>query len=408
MAIDLSGDRARTIEALVKKAEGAYQSGEDGPAATAYEQAARLLMLHAEAAPSRKLEVSRKKRALKYREYAKRLRAGDLPKAEASERPAKTVGGGGDKGGGGSETELSSAVSALVHASAVNFENIGGLADTKREIKYALGVGLAKKPANIQLQTWSNWLFYGPPGTGKTLLAAATSNALKSMERDGAVFFNVKVSSIMSKYFGESTKIISELYGKARDCSPSVVFLDEFESLCGSRDEGDTGTERRILSTILSELDGLSEKGRDDIFVLTIAATNRPWDLDPAVLSRFDKKILIPLPGEETRRAILDILIPKRGFELDFSIDDLLPMTEGLSGREIERLVKEVSNRMVLTTNTELTSIVDEGIERLRDYQIKVRPLTYDDFETARASVNPVTSSQDMKRYAEWKESNEV
>src|SRR5690606_26180668 len=119
--------------------------------------------------------------------------------------------------------------------------------------------------------------FYGPPGTGKTILAAATSNALRkgAHEKRGAMFFNVKVSGVMSKYFGESSKIISEIYGTARDNSPSVVFLDEFESLTGKRGSDEqSGAERRILSTILSELDGLSEKGRSDIFVLTIAAAN--------------------------------------------------------------------------------------------------------------------------------------
>src|SRR5207248_11775710 len=132
----------------------------------------------------------------------------------------------------------------------------------------------------------------------------------------------------------------------ARGCSPSVVFLDEFESLCGSRDEGDTGTERRILSTILSELDGLAEKGRDDVYVLTIAATNRPWDLDPAVLSRFDKKILIPLPDDRTREKILRIHLEKKGFATEVPYEELGRLTNGYSGREIERFCKEVTTEM--------------------------------------------------------------
>jgi SpoVK/Ycf46/Vps4 family AAA+-type ATPase len=186
------------------------------------------------------------------------------------------------------------------------------------------------------------------------------------------------------------------------------VFLDEFESLCGSRNEGDTGTERRILSTILSELDGLAEKGRDDIYVLTIAATNRPWDLDPAVLSRFDKKILIPLPDPVTRRAILEIHIVKKGFQTTCSIDTLVDMTEGLSGREIERFAKEVTNRMVSEENREIPALLDKGVEELRRFTIKTRALGAEDFERARKHVNPVTSPADMKRYADWKEETEV
>src|SRR5439155_13430442 len=214
--------------------------------------------------------------------------------------------------------------------SPVTWDQIGGLEETKREIKYALALSIAKAPEGVQIPTWRNVLFYGPPGTGKTLLAAATSNAIRLNAKDEtrAVFFNVKVSSVMSKYFGESTKIVSELYGQARDTSPAVVFLDEFEALAISRDNDNSGPERRILSTILSELDGLSEKGRRDIYVLTIAATNRPWDLDPAVLSRFEKKILIPLPDEATRRAILEIHLAKKGFKTAVPLADLAALTD--------------------------------------------------------------------------------
>ncbi|MHC5080463.1 MAG: ATP-binding protein, partial [Planctomycetota bacterium] len=238
--------------------------------------------------------------------------------------------------------ELKRVVDGLMQTAKVGWKDIGGLEGVKQEIKFALGIWLAQPPAGpggkpVQLQSWRNMLFYGPPGTGKTLLAAATSRALKTREERGAVFYNVKVSSVLSKYFGESTKIISELYGVARDLSPAVIFLDEFESLAANRDDGsDTGPERRILSTILAELDGLAEKGRTDIYVLTIAATNRPWDLDPAVLSRFDKKILIPLPDETTRQSILEIMIDRKGLTTKMSREDLVEKTAGFSGREIE------------------------------------------------------------------------
>jgi katanin p60 ATPase-containing subunit A1 len=307
-------------------------------------------------------------------------------------------------------------VAGLLHHSSITWDQIGGLAETKQEIKYALGVSQAKMPdpkegmPALKLASWRNMLFYGPPGTGKTLLAAATSRALKTAGRDHAAFFNVKVSSVMSKYFGESTKIISELYGKARELHPSVVFLDEFESLCASRGEGNTGTERRILSTILSELDGLSEKGRDDIYVLTIAATNRPWDLDPAVLSRFDKKILIPLPDEITRRAIVEIHVTNKGFELDegFGLCDLVEIADGLSGREIESLAKEVTNHMVYENNKGIADEVDKGLDAVKDFQITVRPLTREDFERARTHVQPVTGPEEMQRYVDWQNAVEI
>ena len=415
---DLNSERAKVITSLEAEAKEHYEANRDAEAANCYERAAGLLERHAESAPSRKIEGVRKAKALRFREYAKALKAGDVPRAEAGPgggeatatkaRPRGGKRSGGDKDKDKDVDEVKGVVTGLLHHSDITWDKIGGLEATKREIKYALAVSLAQMPEGIELAGWRNILFYGPPGTGKTLLAAATSRSLKTSSEAPAVFFNVKVSSVMSKYFGESTKIVSELYGTARDMSPAVVFLDEFEALCGSRNDGDTGTERRILSTILSELDGLSEKGRDDIYVLTIAATNRPWDLDPAVLSRFDKKILIPLPDPITRRAILEIHLVKKGFELDCDLDDVIELTEGLSGRELESLAKEVTNRMVSDANEELPRLVDQGLDAVRGYQIKVRPLTFDDFERARTQVQPVTSDQDMQRYFDWRDAAEA
>lgn len=422
MRIDLNRERAQAIDGLEKRAKDHYDKSEDQEAADCYERAAHLLEKHAEAAPSRKIERARKGRAIKFLEYAKALRSGDIPKAEAPAAGGEaTVKRGSPRGSSPSSAglgkdakpdkdkeELSGVIAGLLHHSNITWDKIGGLEETKQEIKYALGVSLAKMPEGLELAGWRNILFYGPPGTGKTLLAAATSRALKTGEREQAVFFNVKVSSVMSKYFGESTKIVSELYGKARDMSPAVVFLDEFEALCGSRDSGDTGTERRILSTILSELDGLSEKGRSDIYVLTIAATNRPWDLDPAVLSRFDKKILIPLPDPVTRRAILEIHLVKKGFTLDCDLKDLVDLAEGLSGREIESLAKEVTNKMVSEMNSEIPGMVDAGLDAVRDYTIRTRALTLEDFERGRRQVHPVTSAKDMQEYIDWQDAVEA
>ena len=428
----LHTQRIEAIRNLEKKAEEHYQANDDALAAECYEKAAHMWNLHAQKSLSPKIEQARKRNAMALLEKAKALRSGELPTASAAEAtPATSSRGGSERsqqrprpGAGGSTSpgtknkdgeEIDGVVAGLLHHSSITWEQIGGLSNTKQEIKYALGVSQAKMPAArpgmpaLRLASWRNMLFYGPPGTGKTLLAAATSRALQSQDRDHSVFFNVKVSSVMSKYFGESTKIISELYGKARELQPAVVFLDEFESLCGSRGEGNTGTERRILSTILSELDGLSEKGRDDIFVLTIAATNRPWDLDPAVLSRFDKKILIPLPDPVTREAILEIHFTNHGFELedDFDLGDLVEITDGLSGRELESLVKEVTNRMVYEENKAIADEVDKGLHAVRDYQIRVRPLTREDFTRARSKVQPVTSPEDMKRYVDWQNATE-
>lgn len=409
--MDLGPKLKKATEESLHKAKMSWKAGDSDTAATYFEAASKAMFKYAEYGGSRSQEYSRKKKALEYRDFAKRLRdsaAEDVNAATGIKLPAPPSSDVSEEhrvesAGGEDESEISTAVSNLVHTSTITWDDIGGLEETKRDIKYTLGLNLAKPPEGVTIATFRNILFYGPPGTGKTLLAAATSNSLKVTTEGQALFFNVKVSGVLSKYFGESTKIISEIYGAARDNSPSVVFLDEFESLTSTRDGGEqTGAERRILSTILAELDGLAEKGRKDIFVLTIAATNRPWEIDPAVLSRFEKQIHIPLPDEDTRSAILNIHITGKGFETTFEPDELISITEGYSGREIERLSKQATSQMIGELNADLPDLLDKGLKAMQEYQVKVRPLTLEDFRKAGDMIRPATSAAEAQRYRDW------
>ncbi|MHC4661818.1 MAG: AAA family ATPase [Planctomycetota bacterium] len=374
-------------------------------AAELYETAGRLQMRLSDFERLQADERKAKKRAQAYFQLAKQLRAGKAPKLapqpqgkRAQKAIPEAVGREKDE-----SDEFEQQILNLLTTSRITWGDIGGLKDTKEEIKFTIGLSLARRPENVKIVPWRNILFYGPPGTGKTLLAAATSRAL-AWEGEGSAFFNVKVSSILSKWVGDSSKIVTGLYEKARDMSPSVIFFDEFESLSPLRDETSAGHERRLLSTILAELDGLAEKGRSDIFVLTIAATNRPWDIDKAVLSRFEKKILIPLPDRDSRIAILRILLERKGFDTGVSLEELADMTEGFSGRELERFSKDVVNAMVLEMNPRLPELTDDGIKSVSEYQIAVRPLTMDDFTASRQRVTPEVTDEDMRRHVEWKE----
>lgn len=401
-------DLHEPIRKALAKAKEALESKEYSRAAAAYDKAANLMSLYAEQAMGREAEERRKRKAIEYRQVAQRLRSGEYqerPAAPLPEAPVSSNGGAPPAGGQPAGGEIKSIVSNLMATATITWNEIGGLDETKDEIKFALGMTLAQQPEGVRIAAWTKILFYGPPGTGKTLLAAATSNAVRTGEDVPSVFYNVKISSVLSKYFGESSKIISELYGTARDTSPSVVFLDEFEALCGKRDSGDSGAERRILSTLLSELDGMDQKGRHDIYVLTIAATNRPWDLDPAVLSRFEKKILIPLPDEATREKILRIHLEKKGYRTQVPYPDLAAMTKGYSGREIERFCKEVTTGMIEQMNGDIPHLVDRGLDQVRKYRIKVRDLTLEDFDAAARLIHPQTTPEEMEKYYRWKES---
>jgi katanin p60 ATPase-containing subunit A1 len=301
--------------------------------------------------------------------------------------------------GSSDEADYSDAVVRLIQRSTVSWDDIAGLEETKRAIKIAYGLSVAQRPFGVALGGWRTMLFYGPPGTGKTLLAAATSNGLS------ATFFNVKVSDLVSKYFGESTRLISALFAEARGRSPSVIFLDEFDALTPPRGGGESGAERRIISTLLAELDGLATKN-DDAYVLTIAATNTPWDIDKAMISRFEKKIYIPLPDPPARQRILELNLRGHGVEKGL-MADLLTRTEHYSGREIARLCKEAINQMIERANPDLHETVDAGPEAVAEYQVQIAPLTADDWRVAFQRVRPGTTTKETGRFTQWAHSLE-
>jgi SpoVK/Ycf46/Vps4 family AAA+-type ATPase len=410
---DVSRRYREAIESTLEKARERLDANDLDKAADLYESAGRLQMRLADFERLQADERKTKKRAETYFRLARDLRAGRTPKEPPpvpGKKDAKPVPESADREKDESD-EFEQQVLNLLTTSRITWDDIGGLEETKEEIKFTIGLSFARQPEGVRVQPWRNMLFYGPPGTGKTLLAAATSAALAKKDEKvaglpagGTAFFNVKVSSILSKWVGDSSKIVTRLYEKAREMSPSVIFFDEFESLSPERDESTAGHERRLLSTILAELDGLAEKGRSDIFVLTIAATNRPWDIDRAVLSRFEKKILIPLPDRESRTAILRILLERKGFETDVSYEDLADLTDGYSGRELERFAKDVVNKMVQEMNPEVSSLTDKGVKSITEYRIQVRHLARDDFLGARDRMPSEITEKDMQRYLDWKE----
>ncbi len=376
--VDMSGIIWADYEKTSRQAK-AYEGREDyRQAAQAHRRCAELLRRYVE----HLTPAGRKRwlgRAHEHLARAERLESGSLPRSSPE--------------GDVAEADYSDAVVRLIDRSAITWDDIAGLEETKRAIKIAYGLSVARKPAGVQLGGWRTMLFYGPPGTGKTLLAAATSNGLS------ATFFSVKVSDLVSKYFGESTRLIAALFAEARARTPSVIFLDEFDALTPPRGSGESGAERRIISTLLAELDGLASKD-DDAYVLTIAATNTPWDIDKAMLSRFEKKIHIPLPDDAARRQILELNL--KGHQLKVKVAGLVEQTRGYSGREVARLCKEAISGMIERSNPEMHQIVDAGPAAIGAYQVQVSPLTADDFRKALQRVRPGTSDVEVARFENW------
>jgi len=258
-----------------------------------------------------------------------------------------------------------------------SWEDIGGLEDVKKKLKTYLVLSMIKdRPKAIK---GDNILLYGPPGTGKTLLASAVARSLD------ATFFNVKISDLMSKYYGETTKILSTLFRVARENAPSIVFIDEVDSILMKR-SGELDEEtRRVQSTLLAEMDGLSQKG-DDRPVILIGATNLIERIDPAFLrpGRFGIKIEVPLPDYEACREIIKIHTVNSGIEMDEGLVDELAklcVNRGMSGAEIKGMCMEAVWKMLMEMNPDLEKLANEPKDVIVEYKLRLRKLKREDFD---------------------------
>ncbi len=384
MTIDLSRSVEEAFQKAVARAEALRAAGHPDQAATVYRHAAALVRQLAQYALSPAEKARRLERARQLETLADRVVHEKRPPAAAPNRPVKPA---------QVRDELQAQIDALITRAEVSWDEIGGLAQTKQQLQIAFGIAVAQKPPGVKLDVVRNVLLYGPPGTGKSLLAAAVSHGL------GATFFNVSASALLSKWFGESSRLISRLFSTARDRAPSLIFLDELDSLFRSRDASPSGAEHQVLSTLLVEMSGVTTSGQaPPVFV--IGATNAPWLMDSAALSRFGRRIYVPLPDADARKAILEIHLTRKGHSLEFPIQRLVEATAGLSGRQLAYLAAASIERMVAQCNPDLAEAVVKGAAG--QYQIKTRPLTWDDFAPLLKDIKPDTSPEELRRFENW------
>lgn len=237
------------------------------------------------------------------------------------------------------EVEASAIREVFVDVPDVRWENVGGLGDIKNRlteaVEWPLKYAHLFKKAGIHPP--KGILLSGPPGCGKTLMAKAIAN--ESMVN----FISVKGPALLSKYVGESEKGVREVFRKARQAAPCILFFDEIDSLIPTRSGGsfDSHVAERVLSQFLAELDGIEElKG-----VLVLAATNRQDMLDPAVLrpGRFDQVVEIPLPDEKERKEIFKVHLRNKPVTEEIDLKKLTARTEGFSGAEISGICRKAA-----------------------------------------------------------------
>jgi katanin p60 ATPase-containing subunit A1 len=410
MPVDMSGSFGSAINARLADAKKLEKAKNLDQAATVYRQAAYLMRQFADIAPLEDVRKSRLARVEHLLSLADSLDQNEQAPRTAIRRTANTSVGENTRSvrpsasgpapapprdSADANEDFESQIDQLITRASVSWDDIAGLEETQQEIKMTYGLEFVQKPLGVDIRGWRKILLYGPPGTGKTLLASATSNHLD------ATFYSVRLDSLLSKWFGESSKIVHALFESAASHAPSVVFIDELDSVAGKRGGEQSSADRRIVNTFLTELDGFKDKDEDP-FVLIMAATNRPWDLDDAIISRFEKRIAVPLPDLEARKGIIDIHLKKTGFQNKVSLDALGQMTEGYSGRELDQIIRGLVMNIVTEMNPDLADLADLGPQALSKEMLQLRPIKLPDWEGVLERTPAKTTQEVMNRLKDW------
>ncbi len=283
----------------------------------------------------------------------------------------------------------------LIEMPNVRWEDIGGLEEAKQELREAVEWPL-KYPKAFQrlgIEPPRGVLLYGPPGTGKTLLAKAVATESE------ANFIGIRGPEVLSKWVGESEKRIREIFRKARQAAPTVIFIDEIDAIAPARGSDMSRVTDRLINQLLTEMDGIERNSG----VVVIAATNRPDILDPALLrpGRFDRMILVPAPDEKARLEIFKVHTRRVPLSADVDLKELAKKTEGYSGADIEALVREAALIAMRRIMRELPrDLVEEESEEFLE-KLKVSKT---DFTRAMKKVRPSITSYMVDYYRNFEE----
>jgi len=285
----------------------------------------------------------------------------------------------------------------------IKFEDIGALDEVKRTLQELVMLPL-QRPELFSKGNLTNpckgILLFGPPGTGKTMLAKAVAT------QSGANFINISMSSIASKWFGEGEKYVKAAFTLASKIAPTVIFVDEVDSILGKRDRpGEHEAMRKIKNEFMSNWDGLRTKSNERVLVM--GATNRPFDLDDAVLRRLPRRIMVDLPSAENRIKILKVILKNEDLSSDFDFEKLSFMTEGFSGSDLKNLciaaayqpIREILEREKQEkennkkTENE-TMEKDVSMISAEQKEAEIRPLRISDFEKSLKEISASVSEE--------------
>ncbi|KAM1449536.1 hypothetical protein PS2_008180 [Malus domestica] len=287
----------------------------------------------------------------------------------------------------------------------VSFDDIGALENVKDTLKELVMLPLQRPELFTKGQLnkpCKGILLFGPPGTGKTMLAKAVATEA------GANFINISMSSITSEWFGEGEKYVKAVFSLASKIAPSVVFVDEVDSMLGRRENpGEHEAMRKMKNEFMVNWDGLRTKDKERVLVL--AATNRPFDLDEAVIRRLPRRLMVNLPDAQNREKILRVVLAKEDLETDVDLEAVANMTDGYSGSDLKNLCVAAAHlpiREILEKEKKERSLALAENRPVPELYCStdIRPLKMEDFKHAHEQVYASVSSEstNMSELLQW------
>ncbi|EPZ33246.1 AAA-domain-containing protein [Rozella allomycis CSF55] len=276
----------------------------------------------------------------------------------------------------------------IENVSKLTWDDIAGLEEEKKAIQEMVVWPSLRPELFTGIMTpEKGFLLFGPPGTGKTMIAKCIASQLKS------TFISISASDLASKYYGDSEKLVSALFRLAKRRQPSIIFFDEIDSVLGKRNSNEHEISRKIKTEFLIQMDGVGSSSTDRITF--IAATNRPDDIDEAVLRRFQKKIYIPLPSRSGREQLVKNLLKETPYELsEKDFETLVNLTDGYSGSDLANVCREAAKAPI------------REFKSIQMIKGPLRPLKLSDFENALKQIRPSVSIQAIFSSLHWNKDN--
>jgi len=288
------------------------------------------------------------------------------------------------------DEEISGEISSVIvrEKPNVKWEDVAGMEAAKLALREAIILPMSRPDLfKGARKPWKGILMYGPPGCGKTYLCKAVASEVDS------TFFSVSAANLISKWLGESEKLVKELYDRAVEESPSIIFFDEIDSLAGSRGGSSEGEAmRRVKTQLLQAVEGF---GTGEELLVTVGATNTPWDIDAAMRRRFERRVYVTLPTTEAREKMFQIHTRGVGLAADVSFEELAKYTAGYTAADIALLCREALMRPIRELDAE---------GALKDSSIQPRTPGIKDFLVGMESIKPSVSPKELTRYEEWKD----